>query len=229
MNRAVAVGGAVGGVLAVVGVWNLYQRKTTETVPYTVVDTIGDVEVRRYPETVLVETTAPSENAAFRRLFRYIAGDNEGETDVAMTAPVEVDRETSGQSIAMTAPVEVEKADRGESVAMTTPVETAERDEEVRMAFYLPAEYDADTAPRPSDSRVHLTTVPERTLAVLQFTWWATDGRVARRMRDLLDTLDEAGESVVGDPFFMGYDAPWSVPFVRRNEVAVEVGGDREA
>ncbi|MWG36332.1 SOUL family heme-binding protein [Halomarina oriensis] len=226
MNRVLATGGAVGGVLAAVGAWNLYQRATTETVPYTVVETIGDVEVRQYPETALVETTAHSESAAFRRLFRYIAGDNESAADVAMTAPVEVDGGGTERSVATTTPVEVEKDDRGESVAMTAPVETAERDEGVRMGFYLPATYDVDTAPRPTDSRVDLSAVPERTLAVLRFSWWATDGRVARRMDELLDTLDDADVSVTGDPFFMGYDAPWSVPFVRRNEVAVELAAD---
>lgn len=223
MNRTAVVTGAVGGLLAAVGAWNLYQRATTETVPYTVVDRFGEVEVRRYPETVLVETVAATENEAFRRLFRYIAGDNDGRTDVSMTAPVEVDRGDSGRSIPMTAPVEVEKSERGRSVAMTTPVERGQRDDGVRMAFYLPATYDADTAPRPTDDRVELTAVPERTLAVLRFTWWATDGRVDHRMDALLEALEETGEEVAGEPFFMGYDAPWSLPFVRRNEVAVEL------
>jgi len=35
--------------------------------------------------------------------------------------------------------------------------------------------------------------------------------------------LAEAGVEVVGDAFFMGYDAPWTLPFLRRNEVALVV------
>jgi len=224
-TSTVAVGAVVGLGVAV-GAWNRYQRATTETVPYTVVDRVDDVEIRRYPETVLAETVAPSENVAFRRLFRYITGANEGDRSVSMTAPVEVDRERVGRTIPMTAPVEVEGAGRWSSVSTTAPVETKREEGGVRMGFYLPASYDAETAPRPTDDRVELRSVPERTLAVLQFSWWATDGRVSRRMDDLRRTLAAADVAVDGDPFFMGYDAPWSLPFLRRNEVAVELAAD---
>ncbi|MFD1514252.1 SOUL family heme-binding protein [Halomarina rubra] len=218
--------GIVGGLFAAAGGWTLYQRATTEQVPYAVVETIDGVELRRYPETVLVETIASSENEAFRRLFRYISGANEGARDVEMTAPVETDRGT-GESIAMTAPVEVERgsgsASLGTDVSMTAPVEAERREDGVRMAFYLPASYDGESAPRPSDTSVELSVVPERTLAVRRFSWRATDARVDRESRALLDTLTAADVTVTGDPFFMGYDAPWTLPPLRRNEVAVEV------
>lgn len=225
VRRATAVAGVAGGLLAVVGGWNLYQRATTETVPYTVVGHVDEVELRQYPETVLVETVASDENTAFRRLFRYITGANEARRDVEMTTPVETDRGTVGASISMTAPVEVEKEGRGTDVSMTTPVETDRTAEGVRMAFYLPASFDSVSAPRPTDDEVTLVTNPARTLAVGRFTWFATDDRVDREMRRLLDTLDESAVTVVDEPFFMGYDAPGTLPFLRRNEVAVEVRG----
>ncbi|MFC6836002.1 SOUL family heme-binding protein [Halomarina ordinaria] len=206
---AIAVG-AVGGLVAAVGTWNRYQRVTTEEVPYTVVDRIDDVELRRYPPAVLAQTVAPSENAAFRRLFRYIDGANEASTDLAMTAPVNVEG-------------------RGESIPMTAPVEAERDDEGVRMAFFLPSEYDADSAPRPTDDAVDLVPVPERTLAVRRFSWRPTDRRVARETDRLLATLAGADRDPVAEPFFMGYDAPWTLPFLRRNEVTVEVEGEAVA
>ncbi len=208
--------------MGLVGAWNLYRRYTTETVPYTVVATVGDVELRRYPPSVLAETVADSSGEAFGRLFRYIAGANETETDLAMTAPVEVDGDGGeGVSIPMTAPVEVSDGDR--RIPMTAPVETDEGEDGVRMAFYLPAEFDAETAPRPTDEDVTLVAVPERTLAVRRFSWRATDRRVDREIRRLEDTLATASVPLAGEPFYMGYDAPWTLPFLRRNEVAVEV------
>jgi hypothetical protein len=93
------------------------------------------------------------------------------------------------------------------------------------MAFYLPAEYDYDSAPRPTDDEVRLVEQPGRTLAVLPFSWWTTDGRVARKTRELLAALDDADDGVVqvGEPFLMRYDGPGTPPFLRTNEVAVEV------
>ncbi|MXV63427.1 heme-binding protein [Natronorubrum sp. JWXQ-INN-674] len=206
VRNSAIVAGVAGGALAAAGAWTLYQRSTTETVPYTVVAHIDDVELRRYPEQAVVETTATSENAAFGRLFRYLSGANDGGEELSMTAPVEV-------------------GDPGPSIEMTAPVETrrVRGSDEVRMAFYLPPEYDVDSAPRPTSDDVTVVEIPERTLAARRFTWRPTDARVARETERLLETLETAGIPLADDPFFLGYDAPWTLPFLRRNEVAVEL------
>jgi len=222
MDRTAAVAlGVAGGVAAVAATWTLYQRFTTETVPYAVVCRVDDVELRRYPPAVVAETVADTRNDAFGRLFGYITGANEGGSTVSMTAPVAVSEQ--GTQIEMTSPVQVEE--RRREVPVKTPVEAgANRDrDEVRMAFYLPPEYDLDAAPRPTDEDVDLRPVPERTLAVRRFSWRPTDRRVAAQRRRLLETLDRARIPITGDPFSMGYDAPWTLPFLRRNEVAVAV------
>jgi hypothetical protein len=204
VRRTTLAAGAAGATLAALGAWNLYQRHTTETARYTVVARVGDAELRRYPPAALAETEAPDRREAFGRLFRYIDGANDGGEELSMTAPVEV-------------------GERGASLSMTAPVEVAERDDGVRMAFYLPEGYDVDSAPRPTDERVSLVSLPERTLAVRRFSWRATESRIAREAEKLAGTLDDAGVPVAGEPFFLGYDAPWTLPFLRRNEVAVEV------
>ena len=201
-KRTIALA-VVGGVVAGLGAANLYQRAATETVPYTVVARLDDVELRRYPESVVVETAADSQSAAFRRLFRYITGANEGETDIEMTAPVELSANEA--TISMTAPVEIGG------------------DDDNRMRFYLPAEYDIERAPRPTDDSVELLEIPARTLAVRRFSCRPTEARIDRETEALLETLDAANVPLAGEPFFMGYDAPWTLPFLRRNEVAVEV------
>jgi hypothetical protein len=221
-TRTLVLAGA-GGLAAAASAWTLYQRYTTETVPYTVVARLDDVELRRYPSAVRVETVADSENAAFGRLFRYISGANETDTDVSMTAPVEVSRQDPASPRASPVPAAPGRRVPGRRVPMTTPVETVQTDGEVRMVFYLPADFDVETAPEPTDETVELVAVPERTLAVRRFSGRATDERVDSETDDLLATLDRSGVDTSGDPFFMGYDAPWTVPFLRRNEVAIEV------
>lgn len=218
MRRALAVGAGLAiGALAAAGVRRRLQAHT-ETVPYTVVAHLGDVELRRYPRLAAVETVAASENEAFRRLFRYITGANEGNTTVSMTAPVEIDGR--GTAIEMTTPVEV-----GPTTNEPHPA-AVNGSSRVRMAFFLPAEYSSETAPPPTDDRVDLVTVPERTLAVGRFSWRPTAARIASEREALLSTLDDADMATVGSAFFMGYDAPWTLPFRRRNEVAVEIAGE---
>jgi hypothetical protein len=210
--------GLLGSAVAAVGAWTLYQRATTPEIPATVVATVGDVELRRYPPLVTVETEADSANEAFRRLFGYINGANDGGRDIAMTAPVE--RDDVGTSIPMTAPVAVDDDDTAGPMTASATASDAGR---TRMAFYLPSDYDVDATPVPTDAAVELVAVPERTLAVVRFSGRPTDDRVARERTRLLDALADAGIETDGDPFFMGYDAPWTLPVLRRNEVAVPV------
>ena len=72
--------------------------------------------MRRYDSRLAAEATVEAgsaeagRNEAFR-LFNYISGANQGQSKVAMTAPVEVGAEA--EKIAMTVPVETAAADYG--------------------------------------------------------------------------------------------------------------------
>jgi hypothetical protein len=208
------------GLVAAASAWTLYQRSTTDTVPYTTVAQVDDAELRRYPPSVAVETVAPSRNEAFRRLFRYISGANEGDAEISMTAPVEVADALTGTGSRAAG------RSGGRTISMTAPVEAVTTEEGVRMAFFLPAEYDYESAPRPTDESVELVAIPERTLAVRRFRWRPTDERIDREGDRLTATLERAGVDAEGDPFFMGYDGPGALPVLRRNEVAVVVESD---
>ncbi|QSG11676.1 SOUL heme-binding protein [Halapricum desulfuricans] len=202
LTKAALVGAGV-GLLGWIG-WGIYSTRTAKPVPYERLRRIDGAELRRYPETVLVETTADDQWTAFRRLFRYISGANSGAESLSMTAPVETRA--------------------GTSISMTTPVrsETTER-ESVRMGFYLPPEYGPDTAPEPTESGVELVIEPEKTIAARRFSWYAPQWRVERHARRLLDALERGGIEPRGDPSLLRYNDPWMPPFLRRNEVAVEV------
>jgi len=110
-----------------------------------------------------------------------------------------------------------------EEMAMTAPVASEETDAGIEMAFYLPPTYTAAGAPEPLDESVTVESEPGGTLAVLSFSWYATDGRVATMRARLLGTLSEAGIEREGDPLLWQYDDPWTPPFMRRNEAAVRV------
>lgn len=203
LTRALVVGGVT--ALSAWTAWGLYVRRTTESIPYDRIERLDGAELRRYPQSVLVETTAPDQRTGFRRLFRYISGENDGGGSVEMTSPVE--------------------STQGESVAITSPVETADggQDDQIRMAFYLPPEYDPETAPEPTDSSVWLRTEPERTLAVTRFSWFTPEWRVDRQKQKLLAVLQDSRFDPTDTPSLLRYNDPRTPPYMRRNEVAVEV------
>ncbi|MFC4542861.1 SOUL family heme-binding protein [Halosolutus amylolyticus] len=215
-TRVTALASVVTGLLAAWIGWGLYVITTTERVPSETLDRDGAFERRRYPATVLVETTAPDERTAFRRLFRYIGGDNGANDEISMTAPVT----TSGRARSPPAPGQSSRRD-GESVAMTAPVRTERADEAVTMGFFLPPEYTLESAPAPIDPDVHLVLEPPRTVAAYRFSWYATAGRVERARDALLAKLDDRGLEPRDDPVLLQYNDPWTPPFMRRNEVAV--------
>ncbi len=192
----------VGGLLAAWIGWGVYVSRTTERVPSETLERFDGVEIRRYPQLVLVETTANDERTAFQRLFRYISGSNARSEDIAMTAPV---------------------ATRGESISMTAPVRTESDEGGVTMAFYLPATYSPATAPTPTDPAVQLVVEPPRTVGVRRFSWYATDDRVDRQRDRLLETLSREDLETSGRPMLLQYNDPWTPPFLRTNEVEVEI------
>ena len=170
----------------------------------------GDLEFRRYAPFVVARTTLPAEmerteaaNAAFFILFKYIQGANTAQASIAMTAPVLQDK---GTKIAMTAPVIQESGSDG-----------------WRVAFVLPAEFNMETAPVPTDERVKLELVPERRVAALQYSGRWTEANVTRHAEQLLQSVKDAGAVATGPVETAYYNAPYVTPFMRRNEVLVTV------
>ena len=187
------------------------QAVEVEQPSFEVIGGIGPIEIRQYGPRLAAETDMgpgsgieADQEAAFMTLAAFIFGQNRQGPEVAMTAPVSVEKVTA--PIAMTAPVAMEPGERGRV-----------------MRFFMPAEYTLETLPRPGDSRVRIVTVPAQTLAVLRFSGEADDEEVAEQKVELLAGLVESNWEPVGEPGFFGYDPPMTPPEQRRNEVFVEV------
>jgi hypothetical protein len=203
-------------------------RAGTEQPPYEVVGRIGDAEIRRYAPQIAAETVVEgpvetARNEGFRRVAGYIFGDNTAKASVAMTAPVVQGREAAGgsQSIAMTAPVVQARAGRSEAIAMTSPVvQQPAGAESWSIQFIMPSKYTLATLPQPNDPRVRLVEIPARTFAVVRFSGLGREDAVARHEKALDAALAGSSWRAVGEPVTWYYDPPWTVPFLRRNEVA---------
>jgi len=74
------------------------SRAGYETAAYEVIESDGDFEIRQYEPHLVAATpmAGANQNDAFGRLFRYISGENEGKTKIAMTTPVFMPSEDGG-------------------------------------------------------------------------------------------------------------------------------------
>ena len=80
--------------------------------------------------------------------------------------------------------------------------------------FVMPADFDLDSAPDPTDPNVRLRAVPAQTAAALRFSGRWTRDRYDEHARRLLDALDAAGLEVAGLPRFARFDPPWTPWFL---------------
>ena len=188
----------------------------TEEPKHRVLEKRDGFEVRLYEPQVVAETIVEGEfgsggNEGFRRIAGYIFGGNDGGRKIAMTAPVAQARPGTrdGMKMAMTAPVAQEKTGEGWTVAFT-----------------MPSGQTMATLPRPNDARVTLREVPARRVAAATFsgTWGA--GRFDTVARELLGKLASAGFAPAGPPVYARYDPPWTLWFLRKNEVLVPLRDD---
>lgn len=186
----------VGLVVAFVGLqaWTTMSTKGTPQQPYTVLASIGDVEIRHYPEALSASVVRSGgayrevANTGFRSLAGYIFGGN-----------------AEGRQIAMTAPVHMEMgADSS------------------RMRFIMPEGLTMDSLPLPNEPGVKLERLPAETVAVLRFGGFAKDEAIASHEQELLAQVKTAGLEPLGAVRFLGYDPPWQL-VARRNEVIVAV------
>lgn len=202
---------AIGALVLAVAVFAVVSVIRLEKPAYRVVHERGNIEYRQYEPYLVSETVIErardykaAGNEGFRRLFRYISGANAGESKIAMTVPVA-------------------QTESSQKIAMTAPVQQTEAAEGWRVAFMLPGEYTLETAPQPTDSRVKIRAVPGRLVAVLRYSGRWTERNYIEQRSALLDALKKESITPVGEVQSAQYAPPSTPPFLRRNEVLVEI------
>lgn len=183
-------------------------RIGTEEPPYGAESLRNGVEIRHYkPRIAAVTTVGADQDAALRlgfgRLAGYIFGDNGGVSGTGQVG--------DGQKIAMTAPV----------------AQTRARDDGWDVQFYMPARLTIDKLPQPNDGRVRLVELPAQSVAVLRFSGDRGPDAIAERTAQLREVLLESGLEADGEATAWFYDPPWTIPFLRRNEIAIPLRTQR--
>ena len=208
MNRAPYL--LLSGLLLISG-----ETMAIEEPNYTVLSQVEDFELRRYDEQLVAQTwvSGDQDNASrqgFKILADYIFGNN--------TAP-------SGESskISMTAPVTMQSdnlnGQASQKIAMTAPVSMQQNDGKWRVQFTMPSQYTMQTLPKPNNPDVKIVQVPAQTYGVIKFSGLAGSKKVAKKTEMLKSWMQTQKLVITGTPELARYNPPWTLPFMRRNEV----------
>lgn len=211
-RRFLIIAGAIPALAILASSCSVFGIRREETPAYKVLQRAGNKEIRYYAPYIVAKTTVKGEmkqtqGTAFRRLAGYIFGNNEKSQKMAMTAPVLQEPLRESQPLPMTTPV-LQQAQMG---AWT-------------MSFVMSSAFSLEQLPVPKDASVVIEQVPARYVAALRYTWGASEERHRKKAEELLSWLQQGKQyQAVTVPVLAGYDPPWTLPFLRRNETMVDV------
>ena len=191
---------------------SVFGIRNYEMPKYQIILKEENKEIRHYESYIVAKTMVKGEfkkaqGAAFRILAGYIFGDNEKKQEIPMTAPVLQKPTEESSKLQMTAPV----------------IQSPSEDGWV-MSFMMPSKYIIEDLPMPKNKSVSFETIPERYIAALRYTWISNKNRNEKKANELQQWITGLSEfEPVSFPVYAGYDPPWTLPFLRRNEVMIEI------
>ena len=160
-----------------------------EEASYNVVQKNDIYEIRYYSDRLIVQVANKGDNNSFRKLFKYISGENKN----------------------------------SEKIAMTVPVTQAIKDNKLFMQFYLPAKFNIQTIPIPTNPDIEIATIQEGYYAVIKYSGRSSDKNFEKHSSILKEKLLEDKISIMGSPIKATYNSPFTLPFLRRNETMFNV------
>lgn len=189
-----------------IGTWPVFNR--IEEPRHTIEYQVGALEIRSYEGVIAAEVEIRGErttaiNQGFSILAGYIFGSNKSTRKIGMTAPV--------------------TQQGGEKIAMTAPVTQQAEGDVWKVRFMMPAHFTRETLPEPNDARVRIVVDEPKRFAAVRFSGLANDARIAEERAKLLVFVADQKREATGAPVLAFYNPPWTLPFLRRNEIMVEI------
>lgn len=196
------------GLILIVGVLAGPLMSDVEKPDYKVIQSEQNIEIRHYEPMIIaeVEVEGKREDAirdGFRLIADYIFGNNKVKLDIAMTSPVQ---QQESQKIAMTAPVQQQSTGRSWQIS-----------------FVMPSKYIMESLPEPNNDRVRLKEILTKKFVVIEFSGTNSNENVTKHENQLMNYIEANQIKIIGSPKYAFYNAPWTLPFMRRNEVMIEI------
>ena len=212
---------------------------------YRVLSQTKYIEVRQYDPMIIAQVRITGErneaaNAGFRILADFIFGNNQKAAsstgsqtyeEIPMTAPV-VQQES--ERIPMTAPVVQQESEKipmtapvvqqeSEKVPMTAPVVQQSQGKNWIVHFVMPQNHTLETLPKPKDQRIRIIQKPSQKYVVIRFSGLSSVGNLAEHEATLRSYIIKEQLVTTSKPIYAFYNPPWTLPFLRRNEIMFRI------
>ena len=185
----------------------------SEEPKFTLLEKEQAFELRAYAPKIIAEVVVDGDmrdasSKGFRLIADFIFGNNTSQTG-------------KSQNISMTAPVSIEP--RAEKISMTAPVGVQQGNEGWKVYFVMPSQYDLETLPKPNNPLVSIKQIPSQKFAIVRFSGLVDEEKMAKKVVELTHWIESKKLKVIGAPELARYNPPWTLPFLRRNEVMIAV------
>tara|TARA_Y100000814_G_scaffold149494_1_gene108715 strand:+ start:107 stop:664 length:558 start_codon:yes stop_codon:yes gene_type:complete len=161
---------------------------------FSLIDKENNIELRQYDEYVIARTSIPvNQSEEDNNMFRVLASYIFGRNE------------------------------KNQSIPMTAPVTTYENNDTYDMIFYMLDVNNIQELPNPSGQNISLENFNLGKCAVISFSWFASKNKINKYTEKLKKYINDNGYTV-DSPFMVNrYDPPWTLPFLRRNEILVKI------
>ena len=180
---------------------------------FTLLEKDKAFELRAYAPKIIAEVVVDgnmreASSKGFRLIANFIFGNNTVQSG-------------KSEKISMTAPVSVEP--RSDKISMTSPVGVQQASKDWKVYFVMPSQYTLETLPKPKSPLVNIKQISSQKFAVIRFSGLVDEEKMEKKVTELKQWTDDKKLKVLGNPELARYNPPWTLPFLRRNEVMVEV------
>jgi hypothetical protein len=185
----------------------------TEEPKFTLLEKDQAFELRAYAPKIIAEVVVDGDmreasSKGFRLIADFIFGNNTAQSG-------------KSEKISMTTPVSIEP--RAEKISMTAPVGVQQANEGWKLYFVMPSQYDLETLPKPNNPLVSIKQTPSQKFAVIRFSGLVDEEKMAKKVVELTHWIESKNLKMISAPELARYNPPWTLPFLRRNEVMIAV------
>lgn len=188
-------------IISIIILWSIwgYYASNVEQAEYTVIRKTKDYEIREYAPHIIAEVTLQGDydnvtTQGFGIIAKYIFGNNKDNTSIAMTAPVMVRNDFKN-----------------------------ENNKSNTISFFMPKSYNINNLPKPNNDLIKIIPVPAKKYLVTSFRWYRTENKIKKEQENLQFLANRDNLQIDKDFIYAGYNAPWTPPWMSRNEILVEL------
>lgn len=175
---------------------------SVEEPKYQIITKEDNIEIRQYEQMISAEVKIfgnrkSAINSGFRILADYIFGNNQKDLKIAMTAPVRQYKITTGF-----------KADQAT---------------EWIISFIMPSKFSYADLPLANNSEILIKLLEPKKYLTIRFSGLASDKKLKNALEQLEIYAKNNQLNIRENILFAFYNPPWTLPFMRRNEIMLEV------